>query len=80
MTDDQLALIPRERILTETDFPSSTRRTGASKPGDVAQVESRLDALQSRSARDLVWSNFSRIVQVSGAAERLPESVLRYLA
>lgn len=79
MTDDQLGLIPPERILTETDFPSSTRRTRASKPGDVAQIESRLDALQRTSARDLVWANFSRLVQASGAAERLPESVLRYL-
>lgn len=79
MTDDQLGLIPRERILTETDFPSSTRRTQASKPGDVAQIESRLDALQRTSARDLVWANFSRLAQASGAAARLSESVLRYL-
>lgn len=79
MTDDQLGLMPRERILTETDFPSSTSRTRASKPGDVAQIESRLGVLKRRSARDLVWANFTRLIQVSGAAGRLPESVLRYL-
>lgn len=79
MTDGQIGLIPRERLLTETDFPSSSRRTGAFKPGDVAKIESRLDALQRRPARDLVWANFARLVQASGAAARLPESILRYL-
>lgn len=79
MTDDQLELLPPERILTETDFPSSTKRTHASKPGDVAEIESRLDALQRTSARQLVWANFGRLAHASGVAERLPESVMRYL-
>lgn len=79
MADDQLDLIPPERILTETDFPSSTKRTRASAPGDVAEIESRLDVLRGTSTRDLVWTNFSHLIQASGAAERLPESLLRYV-
>lgn len=42
MTDDRLALVPRARMLPETDFPSARRTTQATKPGDTASLEKRL--------------------------------------
>lgn len=50
MTDEQLMRIPPNRLLPETDFPSSRRRTRASKPGDIAYLEQRLSHLHSRPA------------------------------
>lgn len=79
MTDEQLGRIPPDRLLTETDFPASRGRTGASRPGDTAEIEARLSAMLPMAIRDLVWANLSRVVAASGAAARLPTAVTRYL-
>jgi TatD DNase family protein len=47
MTDAQIAALPVERLLPETDFPF-TRKSGSSQPGDVAVLEQRCSALLDR--------------------------------
>lgn len=42
MPDEQVRLLPYERVLPETDFPAARKRTGASKPGDIHELESRV--------------------------------------
>lgn len=75
MSDDTLRLIPRDRILTETDFPAATRRTRATRPGDVGTIEARLSDLHELDARALVWRNFARLVDGAGVRSRLPAAV-----
>lgn len=79
MADDQLRSIPAELLLTETDFPASSRRTGAARPGDTAAIEQRLGALHATPVRNLVWRNLARIVAATGADARLSPNILRYL-
>jgi TatD DNase family protein len=50
MSDERLAQMPTDRILPETDFPSSRRSTQAKLPGDIDYLETRLAAIRSISA------------------------------
>ena len=45
MPDDIVSRLPADRILPETDFPSSRSRTGAARPGDIARLETRISEL-----------------------------------
>jgi TatD DNase family protein len=82
MSDDQLRLIPLAKLLPETDFPSSRRRTGASLPGDVRPLEERLCRLHESTPADLrhrFYQNLRAITVSSGAIERLPEALAEHL-
>jgi TatD DNase family protein len=65
MSDERLTWIPRERLLPETDFPSSRRTTQAHRPGDTAFLKQRLSALTGQpaaSVREMWYSNLAEIV------------------
>lgn len=79
MTDDQLAAIPPERTLPETDFPSGAGR----RPGDVSELEARLGCLwqlETDQVRTALYANVSQLVAVSSVTGRLPSGFLRALA
>jgi TatD DNase family protein len=78
-----LDLIPRDRILTETDFPFSRRSDrGAVRPGITTTIEAALaDAwkLDASDAREQVWRNFKRLISSTGGAQRMPRGIQRQL-
>lgn len=71
MSPETIAAIPPDRLLTETDFPSSRRKTHASKPGDVQAAEDLINDVHDADAAILVQENFYRLLDISGARERL---------
>jgi TatD DNase family protein len=79
-----MALIPSERLLTETDHPFGDRRsTGLSAPGNVESVErsvARLHAISAADARLLTWRNLNRAVREVGCSQLLPRQVRSWLA
>jgi TatD DNase family protein len=82
MSDDQLRQIPADRLLPETDFPSSRRRTGASLPGDTRVLEDRLCSLLEMERTELrhgFYRNLRAISLSSGAIERLPDHLAEHL-
>jgi len=75
MTDERLAAMPPERVLPETDFPSSRRTILASRPGDTTALEQRLalrDGVGEHDIRQRCWANFGRLAEAAGATGRLP--------
>lgn len=78
-----VATIPLDRILTETDHPSGDRgSTPPRQPGAVGAVETALAAVYGTpetAVRQQVWSNFARLVDEVGAAGLLPLPVRRML-
>ena len=77
MPDERIALLPRDRVLSETDYPSGGRRSGR-RPGDTNSLESRLAAIWKVSEADVrprLWQNLRHISSSSGAADRFPERV-----
>lgn len=82
MTDEQLARLPPDRMLPETDFPSSRRRTGAQRPGDLLAIETRLQMVWPQaevSVRRQVYRNLRELAITSRAIERLPEQLVDLL-
>lgn len=75
MSDATLGMVPTDRLLTETDFPAARRRTMATRPGDVREIESRLAALHGTDIRAQVWRNLAVLVEGAGAMTRLPSTV-----
>ncbi len=79
-----IARIPLDRILTETDHPSGDRHSSLPRqPGAVGEVESALAAIYgiARAAvRQQVWSNLVRLVDEVNVDELLPMPVRRMLA
>lgn len=79
-----VASIPLDRILTETDHPSGDR--GASEPrqpGSVAGVESALAAIHGVTDSDIrhqVWANFSQLVSEADIEPLLSGPVRRMLS
>ncbi|MEO3861036.1 TatD family hydrolase [Acrocarpospora sp. B8E8] len=74
MTDEQLLRIPPDRMLPETDFPSSRRRTRATRPGDIMHLEQRLSGLLAKPAdqiRASWYRNLGNLAEQAGASERL---------
>jgi TatD DNase family protein len=61
MAPETIAAMPPERLLTETDFPSSRRKTQASKPGDVLAVENLIADIHEADARTLVATNLATL-------------------
>jgi TatD DNase family protein len=66
-----IAAIPPERLLTETDFPSSRKRTQAKKPGDVQAAENLIADIHDVHARTLVTDNFDRLLARLGPSARI---------
>lgn len=62
---DLLALIPKDRLLAETDHPSGDRYTGGRKrPGNVREVENKLANLHGQDPFDIriaCWRNLARL-------------------
>jgi TatD DNase family protein len=82
MPDETIRLISADRVLPETDFPSSRRRTGASLPGDVIGLEERLCSLMDVDRFELrhrLYRNLRSVSVASGAIERLPERLAEHL-
>jgi TatD DNase family protein len=82
MSDEHLARLPRLHVLPETDFPSSRRKTGARRPGDVVAVESRLRVLWSGAevpVRRQLYRNLREIAIASRAIDRLPPRLVDLL-
>jgi TatD DNase family protein len=79
-----MALIPSDRLLTETDHPFGDRRSkGLSAPGFLDGVErsvARLHAISAADARWLTWRNLSRLVREVGCSQLLPRQVRSWLA
>jgi TatD DNase family protein len=79
MSRATLNRIPKTRVLTETDFPSSRVKTGAARPGDVSSIEALLADQHGHSMREQVWINLAAVCDKSGATNRMPPAVQRIL-
>ncbi|MEU9686759.1 TatD family hydrolase [Amycolatopsis japonica] len=82
MTDDRLTWIPRDRLLPETDFPSSRRATRAKTPGDISFLEERMSALLQQpilSIRELWYHNLATLANSTGTVSRMPLNLQRIL-
>ena len=81
---EDIAEIPIERILTETDHPSGDRRSPAPRqPGAVADVEETLAqiyGIDRQAFRHLVWANFVTLVDDVEVDALLPNAVRRMTA
>jgi TatD DNase family protein len=78
MSDERIGWIPRERLLPETDFPSSRRSTRAKLPGDIDHLEERMAGLTGESdeqIRSTWYRNLSRLARAAGVESRLPSSI-----
>ena len=61
MAPETIAHMPVERLLTETDFPSSRRKTQASKPGDVHAIERLITDIHQTDARRIAHTNLDAL-------------------
>lgn len=76
MTEEQIRLLPPERILCETDFPA--RKVRARRPADIQRTETLLSQIWAKTpeeTRTRTWWNLRTLSEQSGAIERLPEVV-----
>ncbi|MCD0450470.1 TatD family hydrolase [Actinocorallia sp. API 0066] len=83
MTDERLARIPRDRLLPETDFPSSRRTTRARIPGDIAFLEQRMSELlnqPSSAIRELWYRNLATLANRASVTSRLPSTLREILS
>lgn len=75
-----LAALPPDRVLTETDFPS-TRRHGSARPGATEPIETRLAEAWGCDVADVrprVWRNLANAVD-QGGVSGLPAGVLDHI-
>jgi TatD DNase family protein len=73
MSAEIIGRLPKERVLTETDFPA--RRAGARKPGDTAKIEAILQdrwGMGHAGVRSQLWLNLRRLATSAHALDRLP--------
>ena len=81
MPDETLRLIPWDRLLPETDYPSTARR-GVHRPGDVSNLESKLATIHgvpTEGVRRQFYRNLRTLSLASGAIETLPEQLANLL-
>lgn len=72
MPAETVSAIPTDRLLTETDFPSSRCKTGARLPGDTTRAEELIKRSHPEAdPRRLVHENLRRILTATGAGDRL---------
>lgn len=71
-----LSSVPRDRVLTETDFPHTQRSDPrASRPGAVDTIEATLASQWSTTADEVrrqVWRNLRALIDTTDAADLLP--------
>lgn len=73
---EQVRFLPRDRVLTETDFPA--RKVRARKPADTERVELLLSeawGIPTDEVRAKTWWNLRTLSEQTGAIERLPEAL-----
>lgn len=78
MSDHQLLLLPRDRVLPETDFPGAKTKGGVKRPGDVTVLEERLGRLWGESPAETrmhFFQNLRDLAIRSGTLERLPDEL-----
>ena len=79
-----LDLIPRARVLTETDYPHTRRYDPtATRPGSVDAVEAHLELRWDTDrigVRRQLWRNFGSLLTRTGVIDRMPRTVLASLA
>jgi len=76
MSDERLEAIPRDRMLTETDFPA--RQVRARVPGETKPIESRLARawrVPEEDVRHQLWTNLKRLALDSGAIDAVSDSL-----
>jgi TatD DNase family protein len=79
MTPDRLVALPRERVLTETDFPATRKRGGGDRPGDIDAIEALLAQAWRAPVTDVrrqVYRNLRDLSSRSGAIDRLPDGLV----
>ncbi|UOQ89474.1 TatD family hydrolase [Agromyces endophyticus] len=79
---DDIAHVPLDRLLTETDHPSGDRSSPSPRqPGAMADVEAGLAKIYglpgATELRAEVWANFARLVDATDVARLLPTPVQR---
>lgn len=82
MSDHALSSIPVDRMLPETDFPSTSRIGGGRRPGDIVTLEGRVAQLTGEpvnSLRSRWYRNLRSIATASGALDRVPEQLFEAL-
>jgi TatD DNase family protein len=82
MTNEQITSLPRQRVLPETDFPSSRQRTKALRPGGVLAIEARLKKLWPHgevTVRRQLYRNLRDLAIASRAIDRLPSQLVDLL-
>ena len=80
---DVLAVVPRDRLLTETDHPFGDRRSRLRKPGRVDDVElaiGRHYGMSPSEVRRLMWANLSLLISTAGCSTLLPHETRVALA
>ena len=81
---EDVARIPLDRLLTETDHPSGDRKSPAPRqPGAVSDVEAALADLHRSTPtaiRGHIWSNFVRLIDEVEIETLLPPPVQRMVA
>ena len=81
---DILALLPQNRVLTETDHPFGDRSAGRGRrPGNVATVEHALADMHGHDVdgvRRQLWRNLATLVSASDTAGFLPRHIRLALA
>lgn len=76
MADERLGAIPRDRVLTETDFP--VRQVRARVPGETNPVERRLASawrMPEEDVRYQLWTNLKRLALDCGAIDAVSDSL-----
>ncbi len=79
-----LDLVPKDRLLTETDYPHSRRYDrSADRPGGVDAVETTLErrwSVDRLEVRRQLWRNFGAMLSETPTLEQMPRAVLAALA
>jgi TatD DNase family protein len=82
MSDERIGWMPPERLLPETDFPSSRRSTQARLPADIRHLEERMVRLSGETPERvrLMWyRNLARLARAAGVESRLPDAIRKIL-
>lgn len=78
MSDQQLLVLPRDRVLPETDFAGAKAKGGVKRPGDVTALEERLGRLWGESSAKIRMQFFQNLRDLairSDTLERLPDGL-----
>ncbi|WP_165971280.1 TatD family hydrolase [Microbacterium oleivorans] len=83
MPEELLAALPVERVLPETDFPSSRAKTRATRPGDIRALEQKFSGVLSwkvEDARRHWFRVLGELLHESGALHRAPHQLKQLIA